>query len=126
MNGNSISISDFSGDVIILDFFAEWCMPCRMEIPHFAELYSKYKDKGFAMIGLSVGYLDAKGMRTFAAEQGINYPVLMNDGRVSELFRPINSLPTTFIIDKQGNIAKIYIGYRDKEVFEQDITDLLK
>ena len=124
INGNKVSLSAFNGKVIILDFFASWCPPCKMEIPDFIALEKAYSDKGFAMIGVAlVSAVEARG---FAGKMGINYPVLVDDGKASEIYGPIRSIPTTFIIDKNGKIVKMYIGYREKAVFESDIKELLK
>ena len=109
---------------MILDFFASWCPPCRQEIPDFIELEKSYGDKGFAMIGVAL--VSAGEAKEFAGKMGINYPVLVDDGTASEAYGPIRSIPTTFIIDKDGKIVKMYIGYREKTVFEADIKELLK
>ena len=124
INGKTVSLSAFNGKVVILDFFAGWCPPCRQEIPDFIELEKSYGDKGFAMIGVAL--VSAGEAREFAGKMGINYPVLIDDGKASEIYGPVRSIPTTFIIDKNGKIAKIYIGYREKAVFEADIKELLK
>jgi peroxiredoxin len=124
INGKAVNLSAFNGKVVILDFFADWCPPCRQEIPDFIELEKSYGDKGFAMIGVAL--VSAGEAREFAGRMGINYPVLVDDGKASEIYGPIRSIPTTFIIDKGGKIVKIYIGYREKAVFEADIKELLK
>ncbi|MCX5665541.1 MAG: TlpA disulfide reductase family protein [Candidatus Omnitrophica bacterium] len=124
INGNKVSLSNFNGKVVILDFFASWCPPCKMEIPDFIALEKTYGDKGFAMIGVAL--VSAVEAKEFAGKMGINYPVLVDDGKASEIYGPIRSIPTTFIIDKSGKIVKIYIGYREKAVFEADIKGLLK
>lgn len=124
INGNTVSLSAFNGKVVILDFFANWCSPCRKEIPDFIELEKAYGDKAFAMIGVAL--VSAGEAKEFAGKMGINYPILVDDGKASEIYGPIRSIPTTFIIDKGGKIAKIYIGYREKAVFEADIKELLK
>jgi cytochrome c biogenesis protein CcmG/thiol:disulfide interchange protein DsbE len=122
--GKAVSLSQYAGRVVILDFFADWCPPCRREIPDFIELEKIYGPKGFSMVGVAlVGPEDAK---RFAEETGINYPVLIDDGKVSDSYGPIRSIPTTFVIDKDGKIAKKYIGYRGKAAFEADIQALLK
>ena len=125
LNGKMINLSDFKGKVVILDFWATWCPPCVIEIPHFIELYEQYKDQGFAMVGIS---LDSQGVgvvESFARKYRINYPILMTDGQVDKAYGGITAIPTTFVIDSAGNIRRKYIGYRDKAVFEADIKALL-
>lgn len=122
--GNRVSLSGLSGKVIMLDFFASWCPPCRMEVPDFIAITKEHGSEDFAMVGIAVE--DASAAKSFAGKMGINYPVLVDDGKVSVLYGPIRSIPTTFVINKGGNIAKIYIGYREKAVFENDIRELLK
>ena len=123
-NGKQVSLSDFSGKVVILDFFASWCPPCRQEIPDFIALEKAYSDKGFSMVGVAL--VSAQDAKDFAGKYGINYPVLIDDGKVSDAYGPIRSIPTTFVLDKSGKIAKLYIGFRPKSVFEADIKELLK
>jgi cytochrome c biogenesis protein CcmG/thiol:disulfide interchange protein DsbE len=123
--GNKKTLSDFKDKVIILDFWATWCPPCREEVPHFIELYDEYKDKGLEIIGVTLER-DLEGVVVpFVYERGINYTVLMGDRDVTEAYGGIMSIPTTFIIDREGMIRKRYIGYRDKEVFREDIKELL-
>lgn len=124
IDGKTATLSEFKGKVVILDFFASWCPPCRQEIPDFIELQKAYGDKGFAMIGVSLVNMDES--KTFAAQQGINYPVLVDDGKASNLYGPIRSIPTTFVLDKDLKIVRFYIGARPKSVFENDIKELLK
>ncbi len=125
VNGKKVRLSDFKGKVIILDFWATWCPPCRAEIPGFIELYNKYKDKGVVVIGIS---LDEGGLRDvlpFIREFGVNYPILIGNYKVTQDYGGIRGIPTTFVIDKKGNIRAKYVGYRPKEVFERDIIMLL-
>lgn len=123
-NGKTVNLSEFKGKVVILDFFASWCPPCKQEIPDFIELERTYGGKDFSVIGVALVSADEAG--EFAGKMGINYPVLVDDGKVSELYGPIRSIPTTFIIDKSGRIVKMYIGFRPKDIFEADIKGLLK
>jgi cytochrome c biogenesis protein CcmG/thiol:disulfide interchange protein DsbE len=125
LNGNSVSLADFRGKVVILDFWATWCPPCIKEIPDFIELYKKYEDKGFAMVGISLDQAGISVVKSFAQKFQINYPILMADGKVDKAYGGITSIPTTFVIDSAGNIRQKYIGYRDKDVFENDIKALL-
>jgi cytochrome c biogenesis protein CcmG/thiol:disulfide interchange protein DsbE len=125
LSGKRVSLSDFKGKVIILDFWATWCPPCVVEIPHFIALYKQYKDKGFAMVGISTDRKGARTVRSFALKNRINYPILMADGRVQAAYGGIRAIPTTFVIDSAGIIRHQYIGYRDKSVFETAIKALL-
>jgi peroxiredoxin len=124
IDGTSASLSQFKGKVIILDFFASWCPPCRHEIPDFIALQNTYGNKGFAMIGISL--VSPQESKDFAAKEGINYPILVDDGKVSSVYGPVRSIPTTFVLDKDMKIVKMYIGGQPKEVFENDIKELLK
>lgn len=123
-DGNTVKLSDFKGRAVILNFFASWCPPCRQEIPDFIELQKAYGDKGFSFVGVAlVSLSDAKD---FAQKYGINYPILIDDGKVSNVYGPVRSIPTTFIIDKDMKVVKFYIGARSKDVFENDIKELVK
>ncbi|MFA6141952.1 MAG: TlpA disulfide reductase family protein [Candidatus Omnitrophota bacterium] len=124
IDGKTVSLSEFKGKVVILDFFASWCPPCRQEIPDFIELQKAYGDKGFVMIGVSLVNMDES--KKFASQKGINYPVVMDDEKVSGLYGPIRSIPTTFVLDRDLKIVRFYIGARPKSVFENDIKELLK
>lgn len=112
--------------VVILDFWDTWCPPCRAEIPHFIEIYSDYEDKGVLIIGIALGREGIEKVKSFCEENGINYPVLVANREVIESFGGISAIPTTFIINKKGEIVEKVIGYRDKEFFEEKIKELLK
>lgn len=124
IEGKQVSLSDFKGKVVILDFFASWCPPCRQEVPDFIELQKAYENDGFTVLGVAM--VRAAEAKSFAEEFGINYPVLVDDGKASDIYGPIRSIPTTFILDKDGKIVKMYIGFRSKQVFEADIKALLQ
>lgn len=124
INGAEVKLSDFKGKVIILDFFATWCPPCREEIPHFIALQNEYAEKGFTMVGVALARPDEA--KSFAERVGINYPTLIDDEVASSTYGPIRSIPTTFVIDKDFKIARVFIGYRDKSTFKKAIEDLLK
>lgn len=125
INGNAMSLGDFKGKVVILDFWATWCPPCREEIPHFKELYTQYKEKGLEIIGVALDDGGLQDVKPFAEENGINYPILLGNDKVTRDYGGIKGIPTTFVIDRQGNIIEKFLGYRQKEVFEKIIKKLL-
>lgn len=123
MHGNTVRFSDFKGKVVILDFFAPWCPPCKQEIPDFVELQREYGDQGFTIVGVSLS--GAPEMQSFAQRFGINYPVLIDNGKAHLLYGPVRSIPTTLVLDRDLKVVKQYIGYTPKSVFEADIRALL-
>lgn len=126
ITGDTINSSDYKGKVVIIDFWDTWCGPCKIGIPDFIELYDEYKDSGFMMIGLAFGRQGKETVKEFAEEYNINYPVAIPSPSLINAFGEIRAIPTAFLIDQQGNIVNKYIGLRPKEVFENDITELLK
>lgn len=125
INNRTVRLSDYENKVVVLNFFATWCPPCRDEIPDFVELVNEYGDKNLAIIGISMDKGDARTLVDFAKGFNINYPILIDDGLVSNTYGPIRSIPTTFIIDKKGNIVQKIIGSRSKSDFEKIIKPLM-
>lgn len=125
VNGQPFKLSDTAGKIVFLDFFATWCPPCRMEVPHLQELYSKYKDKGFVVVGISLDQGGANDVKPFIKQYGITYPVVMGDQRTTELYGGIRGIPTLFVVDRSGNITQKFVGYREKKELEAEIQKLL-
>jgi len=126
LNNKVVRLSNYKGKVVVLDFFATWCPPCRAEIPEFVELVNDYGDKNLAIIGISIERGEnIKALKQFANDYKINYPTLVDDGIVSVKYGPISGIPTTFIIDKKGNIVEKIIGARKKAYFEKILVPLL-
>ena len=122
-DGKKISLSDYKGKVIIINFWSTWCPPCRKEIPDFIKLYNKYKDKGFIILGISSE--DKARLKDFVQSNGINYPILIGDNSVAEAYGGIQYIPTTFIIDRKGKISKKFIGFTAYDIFEAELNNLL-
>jgi cytochrome c biogenesis protein CcmG/thiol:disulfide interchange protein DsbE len=125
LTGQTVSSETFAGKVVIVDFWTTWCPPCRQEIPHFVQLQSKYRDQGLAIVGLSLDAGGAKDVAPFAEEYDVNYTMLVGADEVAKAFGGVVSIPTTFVIDRQGKIVKRFIGYTAPEVFEETIAPLL-
>jgi thiol-disulfide isomerase/thioredoxin len=126
MNGADVKLADYKGKVVMLNFWATWCGPCKVEIPMFTELQTKYKDQGLAFLGISVDD-SPEQLRPFAQDYRMNYPVLVGDGRddVQNAFGPMFGIPVTLLIARDGTICTRYLGPRPKERFERDIKALL-
>lgn len=126
MHGNEVDLADHAGNVILLDFWATWCAPCRIEIPGFIEMVERYGPRGFSVLGISIDD-SPKALQDYAAELGMNYPVLVGDGRddVKEAYGPIIGFPTSIVIDRDGTICHRHVGYTVKERFVEDIEELL-
>jgi peroxiredoxin len=125
LEGKEVKLNDFDKKVVIVDFWATWCGPCRREIPDFVELYDEYKDEGFEMVGISLDKGGPKVVMDFAKKYEVNYTMLMDDGKVQNEYGPIQAIPTTFVLDQHHRIYKKYIGFRSKKTFEKDIKTLL-
>ncbi|HEU5247888.1 MAG TPA: TlpA disulfide reductase family protein [Candidatus Udaeobacter sp.] len=124
LEGKVVKLSEFRGKVVILDFWATWCGPCRVEIPHFVELQKQYRDKGLAVIGVSLDEQGPEVVKKFVKQFGVNYPVVIGNEKIADAYG-IEGLPTTFVIDRHGRIVSWYIGYNDKAVFEKEIQSQL-
>ena len=126
MHGKSVTMSAFKGKVILLDFWATWCPPCKAEIPGFVELQKTYGEQGLQVIGVSVDDPPEK-LKPFVDEFKMNYPVLVGLGRddLQDAYGPMWGIPTTFLIDREGRICRKHSGLVGKEKYERDIKALL-
>ena len=131
VDGKNISLADMKGRILIVNFWATWCPPCRAEIPGFIELYSEYKDKNVTIIGISVDSGDAV-VKKFIESQKINYPIIMSTKKLQADYEKfinqrIKAIPTTIVINQKGEMANVYVGAprNPKSVFEAEIQKLL-
>ena len=119
-----VKMADFKGKVVLLNFWATWCGPCKVEIPAFVELYAQYKDKGFVVVGVSVDD-SPEQLQAFMKEYKMNYPVLQMTPDVETAFGPFYGYPTSFFIARDGTICVKHLGPATKEQFEREIKALL-
>jgi thiol-disulfide isomerase/thioredoxin len=112
LDDQEITLSNLKGKVVLLDFWATWCGPCRESIPHLIQLYKTYQENGFEMIGISLDKGDETSVRNFAKSMDIPYPIVMAPEEVARNYR-VTSIPTTFLIDKGGKIRERIIGFNN-------------
>ncbi len=125
LDKNEVSLSDFQGKIVILNFWATWCPPCREEIPDFIEVNNLYKDKNVQLIGVSID-TDMKALDDFIKEFGINYPTLI-DGTVDTISPKwgVRAIPTTFILDKNGGLIFKNVGMMTKDQLVNILEEVL-
>ena len=125
-SGNSVKLSDFHGKVVLLNFWATWCGPCALEVPWFVEFEQQMKSRGLEVVGVSMDEEGWAAIKPFIAEHKVNYRVLLGDDSVSQLYGGVDSLPTTFIIDRDGRIAvPPHVGLAEKHEYLQEIQSVL-
>ncbi len=129
IHGKPVTLSDYKGKVVLLDFWATWCPPCRKEIPGFVELYNAYKSRGLVVIGVSMDDAeDTPDVKRFAVQLKIDYPILLGFGREDDLKPAFGELPlpTSFVIARDGRICSRHDGLTAKEQVEREIAGLLR
>ena len=125
-NGNSLKLSDLRGKVVVLNFWATWCGPCALEIPWFIEFEQQYKSKGLEIVGISMDEDGWKAIKPYVAAKKVNYRVVLGNDAVGTLYGGVDSLPTTFIIDRQGRLAfPPHVGLPGKNEYLHEIQTLL-
>jgi peroxiredoxin len=126
-NGKTVKLSDYRGKVVLLSFWATWCGPCQIEMPWFKDFEQNYKDKNFSVLGISLDEPgDWKSVKRYIEDNKINYRIVMGTEEIAQLYGEVDSLPTNFIIDREGRVAAVHIGLVSKSVYTNEILDLLK
>lgn len=126
LDGGTATLGDYTGRVLLLNFWATWCLPCRAEMPWFAEFQTAFEDDGFAVLGVSVDEPGRDVVEPFIERSPVNYRIVLadTDQRLAA-FGPVNTLPTTWLVDRQGRIAAEHVGLVSREATEAEIQRLL-
>lgn len=125
LSGKEVKLSDYKGKVVIVNFWATWCGPCRAEIPSFVSLRERYHGRGLEIIGISLDEGDQESVGAFAERFNINYPIVLGTMETVEAYGPMNAIPTTFVIDRQGQVRSRHLGMMSFSEIEEAIKDLL-
>jgi peroxiredoxin len=127
MHGSDVDLASYRGQVVLLNFWATWCGPCKAEIPGFVELYDQYREQGFAVVGISTDD-SPEQLRKFAQQYKMSYPVLVGRDRsdiTDEAYGPMWGIPVSFLIAKDGSVCRRYPGLVHKNQLERELKDLL-
>ncbi len=124
-DGKTYQLSKMHGKVVVVNFWATWCPPCKREIPDFIEVFGKYRSKGLEIVGIALDQGGWNDVTPFLKQNKINYPIVVGDDNVSDAYGGITAIPTTFIIDKNGYIVDSHVGMMTKAQLEAKIKHLL-
>lgn len=127
LEGSNLRLQEQRGRVVMVNFWATWCGPCKIEMPHLVRLYDKYKGSGFQLLGVNIDE-DPRQAQQLATKMGLHFPVLLDtEKRVSKLY-DLSTMPSTVLIDRNGRVRYIHRGYRDgyEDTYEKQIRELLK
>ena len=127
LNGPNMRLQEQRGQVVLVNFWATWCGPCRKEMPHLNRIADKYRSSGLVLLGVNVDD-DVKNASDVAGKLGVKFPVLLDtDKKVSRLY-DLNSMPSTLVIDRSGRVRYLHRGYQDgyEDLYDKQIRDLLK
>ena len=125
LDNTTVHLSDFRGKAVLLNFWATWCSPCKIEMPWFVELQQQYGPQGLQVIGIAMDDASKEDIAKFAKDLGVNYPILLGKESVGEAYGGVQFLPTTFFIDRDSKVLEREFGLKSRSVFEDNIKKAL-
>ncbi len=125
LDGEMVSLSDYKGKVVFINFWATWCGPCRQEVPAFVELQEEYGKDKLVILGISLDQGDLSVVREFSEQYKVNYEILYGTPQVVADYGGIRSIPTTFVVDAEGRLRDGRVGFPGKDIFKNVIEDIM-
>lgn len=125
MDGKTVDFKQYQGKLVLVDFWATWCPPCRRSIPHLAELHNKYSKRGFEVVGISLDQTGRESVANFARENAIPYTVLMGTADVATQWNIGGGIPVAILVNRDGAVVEKVVGYKDSQFWEQKIAQYL-
>jgi cytochrome c biogenesis protein CcmG/thiol:disulfide interchange protein DsbE len=123
--GRPLKLSDLQGRVVLLNFWATWCEPCKVEMPWFIELQRQYEASGVTVVGVAMDDEGWQSVSPFVGRMGINYRTVVGSDELARKYGGVDALPTTFLIDRRGRIAAVYQGLQPKNTYESKLRSLM-
>lgn len=121
LEGKTIRLSDFRGKAVLVNFWATWCQPCKIEMPWFEEMQKQYGPKGFQVVGIAMDDAGKDEIAKFAKDMGVNYPILIGKEAVGDAYGGVQFLPSSFFVDRQGKVVDHIFGLKSRSEIEDDI-----
>ncbi len=125
VDGKNVKLSDFHGKAVLINFWATYCGPCKIEMPWFVELQKQYGPQGFQIVGVAMDDASKEEIAKFAQDLGVNYPILLGTESVGESYGGVSVLPTSFFVDRDGKITAREFGLQSRSVFVDNIKKAL-
>jgi thiol-disulfide isomerase/thioredoxin len=126
MDGTVVSSDAYRGKVLLVNFWATWCPPCRKEIPYLIKLQEKYQGKDFSVIGISMDEGGKRVVKKFLEKLKVNYPVIIGNAKIGRGFGGVIGIPVSFVVDREGNLVKRLDGYVSEKVVEKELAKMFE